>query len=352
MKKFLALALTLVMTMSLAACGGAETKAPAADQENNPSAPADTGSSGTKKVIKISFGLSAQSAEAVGAAKFEELIEAKYPEFDVQCYSDAQLGDDTVATQDVAMGNLECVITSASPLTGMCSDLQVFDLPFLFPDYEAADAVVDGEVGKAIADKLATSGLHVMAWYENGFREITNSKKEIHTPADLNGLKIRTMENPIHLACFTDLGAVPTPMAFSEVFTAMEQGAIDGQENPIATIYLNKFFEVNSYCTLTNHVYGPKLFLMNENLFNTLTAEQQEYFMEAAAESAALDRETNRKQCDDYIQNLRDAGMTVTELTAEEHQAFVDAAAGVYEEFAESINPDLIKQVQEICANS
>ncbi len=301
-----------------------------------------------EKVIKISYGLSQQSAESIGAAKFEELIEAEYPEFDVQLYSDAQLGDDTAATQDVSMGNLECVITSASPLTGLCKDLEIFDLPFLFPNYAAADAVVDGEIGASIATKLEDSGLHVLAWYENGFRELTNSKVEVHTPDDVKGLKIRTMENPIHLEAFTQLGAVPTPMAFSEVFTALEQGAIDGQENPIATIYLNKFYEVNGYCSMTNHIYGPKLFLMSKNFYDSLTDEQKEFFDKAAQESAELDRETNRKQCEDYVSELEANGMTVTELTDEEHQAFVDATASVYDKFADEIGQELIDATMKV----
>lgn len=345
MKKILALALTLMMVLSLAACGEKSTPATS-------SAPAASSTaSGDKQIIKISFGLSAASAEATGAAKFEELIEEKYPdEFDVQIYSDAQLGDDTAATQDVAMGNLECVITSCSPLVGLCADLQVFDLPFMFPNNEAADAVLASEVADDIAAQLQQKGLRNLGWFENGFRQLTNSKHEVHTPADLDGLKIRTMENPMHLDAWKALGAAPTPLAFSEVFTALEQGAIDGQENPISTIYLNKFHEVNAYCSLTNHIYSPKCFLMSEQLFQSLTAEQQEYFLLAGQEAAEVNKETNRKQCEDFISNLTEEGMTITELTADEQQAFVDATAPLYEQYADTIGSDLIASVQEICA--
>ncbi len=343
MKKILALFLSLCTVFSLSACGSTASSAGSAQSS------AASGS-GDKKIIKVSFGLSAQSAEATGASKFEELIEAKYPEFDVQCYSDAQLGDDTSATQDVAMGNLECVITSCSPLTGMCSDLKVFDLPFLFPNYEAADAVINGEIGDKIAAELESQGLKNLSWFENGFREVTNNKVDVHTPNDLKGLKIRTMENPIHLATWKALGAAPTPMAFSEVFTSLESGAIDGQENPISTIYLNKFYEVNKYCTLTNHVYSPKNFLMNKALFDSLTQDQQAYFIEAAQEAAQVNKDTNRQQCEDYIKNLQDAGVTVTELTSDEHQAFVDATKAIYDQYSSEIGADLIKEVQDVCA--
>ena len=146
------------------------------------------------------------------------------------------------------------------------------------------------------------------------------------------------------------LGAAPTPMAFSEVFTSLESGAIDGQENPISTIYLNKFYEVNKYCTLTNHVYSPKNFLMNKALFDSLTSDQQAYFLEAAQEAAKVNKDTNRQQCEDYIKNLTDAGVTVTELTPEEHQAFVDKTKSVYDEYSSKIGADLIKSVQDVCA--
>lgn len=359
-RKVLSILLTGVMALSLAACGSSaststnvvsegKTAEESGQDGSSPAADASGDASG-KKVIKIASGLTAQAAENVGAYEFEKMVEEKYPDFDVQVYTDAQLGDDTACAQDVSMGNLEAVILSPSVLTGMCNSLSVFDLPFLFPNYEAADAVTESEVATDIAAELAGNGLHVLAWYENGFRQLTNSKVDVHTPADVSGLKIRTMENEIHLAAFKALGAVPTPMAFSEVFTAMESGTIDGQENPISTIYLNSFYEVNKYCSLTNHVYGPKLFLMSESLFQSLTDEQKAFFEEAAAKSAVTDKEVNRKQCDEYVENLRNEGMTVTELTAEEHQAFVDATAPIYEEFKSQIGEDLIKKVQDICA--
>ena len=304
-----------------------------------------------QKVIKISYGLVKESGEGTGAAKFEELIEEKLGDkFDVQCYSDAQLGDDLKSTQAVAMGELECVITSCSPLTGMCSELLVFDLPFLFPNFDAADAVLEGDVCSSIAEKLEGNGLHVLGWMENGYRCLTNSKKDVHVPEDVAGLKIRTMENEMHLALWKELGAVPTPMAFSEVFTALEQGAIDGQENPISTIYLNKFYEPNEFVTVTNHIYSPKLFLISAQLYNSLTDEEKAIFDEAGLEASKVARETTRQQCTDYITNIRDEGATVTELTDEEHQAWVDATAAVKDQYLDTIGADLVKAVEDVCA--
>jgi TRAP-type C4-dicarboxylate transport system substrate-binding protein len=157
------------------------------------------------------------------------------------------------------------------------------------------------------------------------------------------------MENDIHLATFKALGAVPTPMAFSEVFTSLEQGAIDGQENPTSTIYLSKFYEVNPHVTLTGHVYGPHIVLMSEQFYQTLAAEEQAFIMEAAQQSALVNRSENRQMCTDYIQNLKDEGTTIVELTAEEKQAFIDAVKPVYNEFVPQIGEDFVKQFQAVC---
>ena len=342
-KRIIAVGLAAMMTLALAACGSSGGSSSGGGEE---------AASGDKKIIKISYGLVKESGEGTGASKFEELVEAKLGDkFDVQCYSDAQLGDDLKSTQAVSVGELECVITSCSPLTGMCSDLLVFDLPFLFPNTEAADAVMDGEIGDSIAAKIEPNGLHVLGWMENGYRCLTNSKKDVHVPADVAGMKIRTMENELHLAAWKELGAVPTPMAFSEVFTALEQGAIDGQENPISTIYLNKFYEPNPYVTVSNHIYSPKLFLISADLYNGLTDEEKAVFDEAGKEASKVARETNRQQCADYVTSIRDEGATVTELTDEEHQQWVDATAGVKDMFKDQIGEDLIKAVEDVCAN-
>ena len=301
------------------------------------------------KVIKISMGVNDKHPSYLAAVKFGEIIAEKTNgRYDVQVFANAQLGDDIKATEAVKMGNLEMAIPSASPLVGLDPDLNVLDLPFLFPNTKAADAVLDGPVGQKIAQKLEDNGLHLLAYYENGFRNITNSAHEITTPADLKGLKIRTMENKIHLAAFKAMGANPTPMPFSELFTAMQQETIDGQENPIPTIFLSKFNEVQDYCTLTEHVYGPHLLLINKDLFESMTPEDQKIFTDAATESKLYQRETNRAMAADYVEKLRAEGMIVTELTAEQKQAFKDACAPVYKEFEELIGKDLIDEVQAV----
>lgn len=306
------------------------------------------GASDKPVVIKISNGVNEQHPTYLASVKFGEILEEKLPgRVDVQVYANAQLGDDVRATESVRMGSLEMVIPSASPLVGLVPEFMVLDLPFLFASYEDADKVLDGTVGKYLADKLEPKGIKLLAYYENGFRNLTNSQHEVRTPADLKGLKVRTMENPIHLAAWKALGANPTPMPFSEVFTAMQQETIDGQENPVPTIYLQKFYEVQDFTTLTGHVYGPHIMLMNADLFNSFSDEEQKIIMEAAQESALYQRDMNRQMASDYVSELRKEGMTVTELSASEKKAFQDAVQPIYSQFEDQIGKDVIKMVQD-----
>ncbi len=299
------------------------------------------------KVLKISNGINEQHPSYLAGKKFGELLAAKLPgKYDVQVYANAQLGDDVRATEAVRMGALEMVCTSASPLTGMVPEFSVFDLPFLITSEAAADAVYDGPVGQRLARALEPKGMVLLAYYENGFRQLTNSAHEVKTPADLKGLKIRTMQNPIHLDAFKALGANPTPMPFSEVFTAMQQKTIDGQENPIPTIYLSKFYEVQKYATLTGHLYGPHLLLINKKLFDSFPPEDQKAIREAAQESARFQRALNRKLNAELVAELRKAGMVVTELTPEQKKAFQDACAPVYAAWEPKIGKELVEQVR------
>jgi TRAP-type transport system periplasmic protein len=342
MKKIALVALALIMAIALApvfAGGSTESKAAPAAKT-------------TPTIIKISNGINEQHPTYLACLKFKEIVESKLPgKYTIQAYANAQLGDDVRATEAVRMGTLEMVATSASPLTGLIPQFMVLDLPFLFASDKQADAVLDGSVGAKLAAASADKGLKLLAYYENGFRQLTNSAHEVKSPADLKGLKIRTMENPIHLAAWKALGANPTPMPFSEVFTAMQQKTIDGQENPIPTIYLSKFYEVQKYVTLSGHVYGPHILLINKKLFDSFPADDQKVIQDAAKESALFQRATNRKMNSDYVGELKKGGMTVTELTPEQVKAFQDAVAPVYAQFEDKIGKDLIAEVKSITAS-
>ncbi len=330
----------LVVSLSVNAGGSAEKKGEAA----KPAA---------AKVIKISNGLNEQHPLLVAQKEFEKYVESKLPgKYDIQVYANAQLGDDVRATEAVRMGTLEMVAPTASPVTGLVPEFNVFDLPFIITSEKGADAVFDGPVGAKLSALLEPKGLKNLCFMENGFRQLTNSAREVKSPADLRGLKIRTMQNPIHLMAFKALGANPTPMPFSEVFTAMQQKTIDGQENPIPTIYLSKFYEVQKYTTLTGHIYSPFIFLINKKLFDSFPAEDQKVFLEGAAVTSKFERELNRKQNVELVDKLRAAGMTVTVLTPDQIKAFQDAAKPVYDEWVPKIGKDLVAEFQAAVASA
>ena len=300
-----------------------------------------------KTIMKISNGLNNQHPTYLGCVEFKKIVEKKLGDkYEVQVYSDAQLGDDVRATEAVRMGTLEMVATSASPLTGLVPEFNVFDLPFIITSNKAADAVFDGPVGAKLAKLLESKGFILLAYYENGFRDVTNSVRAIKSPEDVKGLKIRTMQNPIHLAAWRALGANPTPMPFSEVFTAMQQNVIDGQENPIPTIYLSRYYEVQKYVTLSQHVYGPHILLINKKLFESFPQNDQKIMRAAALESAKFQRSLNRKMATDYIAELKKSGMTVTVLTPEALAEFKKATLPVYTEWQPKIGQALVDEFQ------
>jgi tripartite ATP-independent transporter DctP family solute receptor len=331
-KKLIALAVAVLMlTALIAGCGG--DKKPAA--------------SDAKKVIRISIGLNETHPEYLGLKKFKEIVEAKTNgRYDVQLYANAQLGDDVKATEALRAGTLEMTGPSSSPLAGISKELMVFDLPFLFPNTVVAYKVMDGPIGQKILDTLPAKGLVGLAYWENGFRHLTNSVREVKTPADVKGMKIRVMQNPIHLETWKALGANPTPMPFSELFTAMQQKTIDGQENPVPTIYLSKYNEVQKYVTLTGHVYTPHLLLISKKVWDTIPAADQKIFKEAAYAARDHVRAVSKEMNDSQVKKLREAGMTVTELTPEERAAFEEAVQPVYAQFADKIGKELVDEVR------
>jgi tripartite ATP-independent transporter DctP family solute receptor len=297
------------------------------------------------KVLKISNGINEQHPSYLGGKKFGEIVAAKLPgRYDVQVYANSQLGDDVRSTEAVRMGTLEMVTTSASPLTGLVPEFNVFDLPFIVPSEKAADAIYDGPIGAKLAAALESKGIKLLAYYENGFRQLTNSVRPVKSPADLKGLKIRTMQNPIHLEAFRAMGANPTPMPFSEVFTALQQKTIDGQENPIPTIWLSKFYEVQKYISLTGHVYGPHITLINKKLWDSLPPGDQKVLAEAAKESAIYQRALNRKMNKDFVDELKKAGAIVNDLTPEQRKVFKDAVAQVYTNWEPKIGKALLDE--------
>ncbi|WP_281974526.1 TRAP transporter substrate-binding protein [Halobacillus litoralis] len=341
MKKLFGLMCAVLLITVLAACGNGES-----DSSNGDSGESASEGSGDAKVIKAGIGLNDDHPQYKGLLKFKEIVEKETDgAIKVETYHSGQLGDDRSMTEALQLGTQEVTIPSTAPLANFVPEFSVFDIPFLFPNEEVADKVLDGEVGQELLGKLEEQNLVGLAYWENGFRDLTNSERAVASVEDFEGLKIRTMENDLHLDAFKALGANPTPMAFTELFTAMQQGTVDGQENPYATIYLQKFYEVQKHVSNTHHIYSPFVFLMSKSFYDGLSEDQQKIVKDAAVEAGKYERKLNREANEKYLEQLQEEGMEYTEITDEARQEMKDAVAPVIEEYKSKIGEETVDKV-------
>ncbi len=240
----------------------------------------------------------------------------------VELFPDNQLGDDRTAVESTVFGDIDITVSSTSPMATMFPDLFVFDAPFLFLSPDDAYSALDGAGGKQAFTSLEPKGLKGLAYWENGFRNLTNNKKEVHVPSELDNMKIRVMQNEIQLAAWKAFGANPTPMAFTELFTALQQGTVDGEENPLGIIDGNKFWEVQKFVSLTQHVYTPYIVVMNLDKFNSLDDTQKAAILKASVESTVYQRNRSQELEGEILKKIRDKGMTVTTLTPDQKAAW------------------------------
>jgi tripartite ATP-independent transporter DctP family solute receptor len=238
------------------------------------------------------------------------------------------------------------VVTSTSPLVGIEPALGVFDLPFLFANEQEADAILDGEFGQMISGKMEASGLVNLAFWENGFRNLTNSVRPVTKLEDLEGMRVRVMQNDIFLDTFSNLGTNAMPMAFGEVFTALETGTIDAQENPYVTIDTSQFFEVQDYLTETRHAYTPFMVLFSKPIFDTYSAEEQQILRDCALEGQTAQRQASRELSQQSLERVQEAGMAFNQLEPAEIERIREAVTGVYETHADTIGRDVVEAMQ------
>lgn len=252
------------------------------------------------------------------------------------------LGGDLQATQALRSGVQEAVVTSSSPLVGLIPALGVFDLPFLFANAKEADAVMDGDFGNMMNKKLEEQGLVNLAYWENGFRNLSNSKQAVTKWEDFSGMKVRVMQNNIFLDTFKNLGANATPMAFGEVFSALETNAIDAQENPYVTIDTSKFYEVQKFVTETNHAYTPFLFLFSKPIFDSYTPDEQAALRECAVVGRDVERKVIRELNQKSLEKIKEAGLQVNTLSPEEQARIREKSQIVYEKHKSEIGPEIV----------
>ena len=264
-------------------------------------------------------------------------------------------GDQTREFTAIRQGIIDMAVGSTINWSPQVRALNLFSMPFLMPDYAAVDAVVQGDVGKEIFKIVEKAGVLPLAWGENGYRQVSNSKQEIRKPADMKGMKLRVVGSPLYIDTFTALGANPTQMSWADAQPALASGAVDGQENPLSIYQGSKLYSVGQkYLTLWNYVNDPLLFVVNKDVWNNWTPEDQEIVRQAAIDAGKQQIAISRKGIsgDDQsiLNDIKSHGVTVTELTKEEQAAFVDATKAVYDKWKKQIGEDLVTQAEKAIA--
>jgi TRAP-type transport system periplasmic protein len=283
----------------------------------------------------------------MGMEKFAELVETKSGgKLKVQVYPGGALGSDQANVSALQGGTLEMAAMNSGIFASLVKEFAIYDFPFLFGNPKEADAVVDGPFGQNLHKKLQDKGLVGLTYYELGFRELTNSKRPIHKVEDIAGLKLRVIPNPINIDWVKALDANPTPLPFPELYSALEQGAVDGQENPVATIKGAKLYEVQKYMTMTNHQYNPQSVVVSKKFWDTLSPADRKILQDAATESAHYQRTQSRAQLQVGVEDLRKGGMQINELPPAEIAKFRDKMKPVIAKYSAAVGEDTVRQIQ------
>lgn len=296
--------------------------------------------------LKLGHAINEQDVFHIAALEIQKILKNESKgELEVTIYPNAKLGDERNLLESLKMGTVDMAIITGGPVINFLPQFGVLDLPFLFKSPEHAYKVLDGKVGQKFFADMEKLGWKGLAYGERGFRNLTNSKHPVKTPADMKGLKIRLMQNPVYVDSFKALGANAVPMAWTETLTALQQGTIDGQENPINVIWSYNIQDSNKYLTLTRHAYAPNLILMSMRTWNKLTPEQQKLVQKAAKKAAALNRKIDNENEAKWLADLKKKGMKVEEKF--DYNAFVNAVQPVYKAYGPKYGEDLIEAIRK-----
>lgn len=298
----------------------------------------------SERTIKFAFQNNKGHPQEMGAQKFAELVGAKSGgKIKVKLFPGGQLGGDVQTVSAVQGGTIEMSVLNSGILQSLSREFAVFDFPFLFANPAEADAVTDGAFGKGLHAKLAEKNLIGLGFWDLGFRNITNSKHPITKVEDIAGLKLRVIQSPIYVDMFSALGANPTPLAWPEVYSALEQKAVDGQENPNTTIRSAKLNEVQKHLAQTRHVYNPQSLIFSKKLWDKLSADEKKIIADAATEATTYERQVSRQQASEAIEELKKSGMQVTEIAPAELQRMRDKVKPVIDKYSAQVGPDTVK---------
>jgi tripartite ATP-independent transporter DctP family solute receptor len=281
---------------------------------------------------------------SAGVNKFAQIVDQKSGgKIKVREFPNSSLGSEMQEQSALQGGTQEMMSASTTTLVGIVKEFGVFDFPFLFANEREADAMLDGPIGKRLLDRLPEHGLVGLAYWENGFRNVTNSKRPITRLEDLDGLKIRVMQNPVYMDAFRTVHANPVPMAFGELFTALETRTVDAQENPYSIILANKFNEVQKYLSITRHSYNTFIVLVSKKFWDGLSPAEQRILQDAAIEARTFERQVSRTESAKALAELKAKGMAVNEVAPAELARMREALKPVSEKFAASYDPAFMR---------
>jgi tripartite ATP-independent transporter DctP family solute receptor len=305
------------------------------------------------RLIRFGYGLNEISNQGRATKVFADEVEkASGGKMKIRAIGAAALGSDVQMQQALIGGAQEMMVGSTATLVGITKEMAIWDTPFLFNNAKEADVVLDGPVGQKVMDKLQEKGLVGLVYWENGFRNLTNSKRPVTKVEDLDGIKLRVMQNNVFLESFKTLGANAVPLPFSELFSALETKTVDGQENPFNTILSSKFYEVQKYLTVTNHVYSPWIVTVSKKYWDQLSKDEQKVLMDAAKKSRDFERQDTRAEADKALADLKGKGMQINQLSPAEANRMREKLAAVNAGIAANVGEDLWKETQAAVAKA
>jgi tripartite ATP-independent transporter DctP family solute receptor len=299
------------------------------------------------QTAKFGYGASEDNSQGLGAKRFAELVKAKTAgRITVNTYGSGKLGSDPQMQSALQGGVQELMVGPTANVVGVAKEYALLDLPFLVANYKEADALLDGPVGRSLFDKLDAHGLVGLAYWENGFRHLTNSKRPVNKLEDMAGLKIRVIQNPVYIDTFKELGTNPVPMPYTELYGALETKSLDAQENSLGLLDSGKFYEVQKYLSLTAHSYTPYILLASKKWFDKLPEADRAAVRQAAAEAAAYQRKVNREQTAKLTEEMKKVGLQVTVVPTAELDRMRAKVMPVHERFKPQVGAALMDQAK------
>jgi len=298
------------------------------------------------RTLRFAFQNAQEHPQGQGAKKFADIVEQKSGgKIKVRLFPSGQLGGDLQTVSALQGGTIDLTVLNAGLLVGQVKEFGLFDLPFLFASGKEADAVVDGPFGRKLADLLPAKNLMSLGYWELGFRNLTNSRRPVTKLEEIQGLKVRVVQSPLYIDLFNTLGANAVPLPFPELYTALEQKTVDGQENPVTLINTSKFYEVQKHLTLTRHTYNPQIVVFSKRVWDRLDADEKKLIEDAAQEARTFQREFSREQETKALEAVKAAGMQVVELSAAEVTRIREKVQPVIKKFSEGVNEATVKEL-------